>query len=459
MPILAETLSQPKPRRTLRLRPFLLGLAILPGAGLAFAFYRDPHETRALQTPQGILGITHGTKSFLLGANWQKLAIRLDPTAQNHLGGLSVLPVTLTPNSLMLWQNGGFGGNPTRQLTLLLSDGVSGEMRVDPQYTYSMSSPDTSLLGYDLSNYPRRGKSIRIRFSGNDFRGHPPTDLVVPNPAAGPFPTWTPDAVQTPRRVGKLDLFLDRFVAGATHLSKPDAKPNGPLTASTRPLLPYQGWSSIWPGPQGYLDLRFREQGQPAANDWQVEEVRISDATGNFWQPSPPTRSDLSPESLRIALGPLLLPKEPAYQVQLVVARQNNFPASEIVSIPNLTIPARGQSRPVKQFIHRPGCQIEVAQVLGRNSIVNNAWITRQSYVALRTTGDTTLYLVHLVKKIQDQWISQGMVRTNIYNGEAQLPLTGISANGTFTLNLAITPRHTVRFLTPALQAPAAKGN
>src|SRR4051794_4919804 len=65
---------------TALLAALLVGLA-------ALSLRPDPREQHAMRTPGALLAVTTGTEPLLLGAGWQKLALRIDPRLAPAIGG------------------------------------------------------------------------------------------------------------------------------------------------------------------------------------------------------------------------------------------------------------------------------------------------------------------------------------------------------------------------------------
>jgi hypothetical protein len=85
----------------------------------------------------------------------------------------------------------------------------------------------------------------------------------IANPAAGDFPQWTPGSLA--RTNENLTVRLEKFRGG----ERMDAAPHnvGPKAARKTEML-----------------FTFEEDGQPT-DDWRVQKVVLSDATGNRWSP------------------------------------------------------------------------------------------------------------------------------------------------------------------------------
>src|SRR5207245_1338800 len=83
--------------------------------------------------------------------------------------------------------------------------------RIGPNYDTYRGGPGISRVKYLtmtwLEAFPRRGKTVRVRFY--DSAGYRPlAEFVAPNPDPGPHPTWTPEPFPITKRSGDLAFTL-----------------------------------------------------------------------------------------------------------------------------------------------------------------------------------------------------------------------------------------------------------
>ena len=116
-----------------------------------------------------------------------------------------------------------------------------------------------------------------------------------------------------------------------------------------------------------HLNFTFAQNGRPADN-WRIEKLRISDATGNAWFPiletfTPDTnRTNQSRPAGSVArFFSALWPGENAWKLEGEFVRTGGFSPGEIWESPMLAIPAFGVDTNLNARFERDGVTVELA--------------------------------------------------------------------------------------------------
>lgn len=401
----------------------LLTMAVL-GALAYLALYTDPREARALRTPGTLIAVTRGTEPLVLGANWQKLLLRVFPQWQAAIGGrIRKAPAAASKNSLVVWQNLGdisFWSGPPPYFTGTLTDDRGEKLEV------AVASQDwgigsLTLVPFELSTFPRRGKQIRILAKDWSGSANLHSNLIVANPTPDDFPVWKGDSSTAKYSDGNLEVIL--------------------RNAATRTS------SDIFPSLQATLKLEIREGGRPVAKSWAIEKVRVEDPTGNI-EEFPEPSFEATNERLTVTLSPFCLPTEPANRVTLEMARIANFPREEILMMGELRVPPKGQNLVPGRFGRLHGFKVELLEVNGPNTISKLGWSSSSPTAGVRVTGPVDRFCLRSSTTAGD---SSGFDSTS-ETGTSGIFLVGVNAQESqrpVTLTLALTPRRKFTFMVP----------
>ena len=192
---------------------------------------------------------------------------------------------------------------------------------------------------HEFPIFPRRDKNIHLRLMGD---ANLLADFVVPNPAAGKYPTWTPQPLPVIQTNGGLEVSLNAF--RSVHAE----------------------WKS-----RTECEFSFRERGQDTTA-WQPCELEISDATGNHWHPWMRTGTNAGHAETRSALWA----GESAWKIRGEFKRVAGFPENELLEIPAIEIPGPDDIiEPHTQF-DKNGAAVELVGVTGRRP--NSGRVGRQ---------------------------------------------------------------------------------
>ena len=122
--------------------------------------------------------------------------------------------------------------------------------------------------GWKVRAFPRRSRRLSLDFLDVKADGSwsEAANFEIENPAYGKYPQWQPEPVPVTKTNEDLSVTLAEFTSGEktpeTHGFTTDS-----LASRSTGLL-----------------FKFEEDGQPS-EDWRIQKVTISDATGNRWFP------------------------------------------------------------------------------------------------------------------------------------------------------------------------------
>jgi hypothetical protein len=264
------------------------------------------------------VAVTRGNERRIVGSNWQRWKLAREPGRANQIGG-SVLSPPYPPRlpALVLWQTyPNFDQGVNGRLATVIRDEHGAAMSSVVDMCSGTFAGSRYLAGFPVSQFPRRGKQIRIQFKPLKDELPPPPDLVLSNPAPGTYPVWKPEPLPARKQSGALVVTLERFETG-----DPLADPFTPAGSS-------------------HLRLRLHENGQLAAAKWDPTEVQITDPTGNEWR-FPIFQPDAQGERMSVELRGLSLPDDSAYQVRLSLARRGKDLFERKAPYPTVTFRAR----------------------------------------------------------------------------------------------------------------------
>ncbi len=215
-------------------------------------------------------------------------------------------------------------------------------------------SPGDQMRAWRLYAFPRRSRRLTLRFfySTPDSTWVTAAEMVIPNPAPGPYPSWSPDSIPAVRTNGDLVVTLTAFEAGAPQQDIPAFK------------------TSSWNGlPGTRATFAIRQTGKAVA-PWQVRWLQLSDPTGNRWRPGDfLCRVEPGPEPRLVAsmLGALWA-SEPAWKLRVELSRTNDFATNELLTLPNISVPELGEVVPLNQSHEINGVAIDVSLLAGTDA-------------------------------------------------------------------------------------------
>lgn len=149
-------------------------------------------------------------------------------------------------------------------------------------------------------------------------------EFKIPNPAYAKYPQWTPEPWPAAKKDGDLEVTLQEFESG------------GRMTG------PHGQGSEAMAARMTRVALGFQQAGRPVDN-WRLQTLSISDATGNSWSPyrnSEKVDSRWGTNGTAEFMG-ALWPSEDAWRLKAEVARTSGFSPDEIWNVA-LPLPAAG---------------------------------------------------------------------------------------------------------------------
>jgi hypothetical protein len=215
-------------------------------------------------------------------------------------------------------------------------------------------SPGDQLRVWRLYAFPRRSRHLALRFfySTPEAAWVKAAEMVIPNPARGSYPSWTPELIPAVRTNGDLVVTLTAFEAGAPQQDIADF------------LSP--SWKGL-PGTRATFAIR---QTGKAVTPWQVRSLLLSDATGNRWRPGDlVSRVEPGPEPrLSASMLGALWASEPAWKLRVDLSRTNDFAPNELLTMPNIPVPEPGEVSLLEQSHEINGVAVQVALIAGADA-------------------------------------------------------------------------------------------
>ena len=160
-------------------------------------------------------------------------------------------------------------------LRVAVSDGQGNAF--DPIVTDNAGFAEDLARGYWVGSapiFPRRGKEVHLRLLEDQTII---AEFKIPNPAPGPYPTWTPSPLPTTSSKDGLEVTLAKFAAYQTSPEISAKHERYPRTECV---------------------FTLRESGR-ATVDWTPVVTEVSDATGNHWRAWPNRFSAVDGEKVR----------------------------------------------------------------------------------------------------------------------------------------------------------------
>jgi len=198
----------------------------------------------------------------------------------------------------------------------------------------SFQYPHIAVNGGVFRIFPRRSREIGLRFftQTTDGAWTNAAEFRMPNPFCAVYPQWTAERWPVTRRHGELQVTLEEFRTGA-HESDPrglSARRDDDAVVSHNTMARFS----------------FAEGGVPSDN-WRVENLIISDATGNrMSRELTDVRRTIDERLLRpgtVELCGALWPGESAWRLQVEVVRSGGFASNDLWTIPIQLPPPGGE--------------------------------------------------------------------------------------------------------------------
>lgn len=202
------------------------------------------------------------------------------------------------------------------QLRLVTADELGNEYDPVGQTFGSSPSGGRQYWVADASVFPRRGKEVHLRVMDNEKLI---AQFKIPNPAPGPYPSWTPAPLPVSTRNGDLEVTLTEFRS---------------LHPTSEAALKEARY------PRADCAFSFRENGSDTIA-WTPVVIELADATGNHWGAYYNAEDAKEENGARQieTFGGALWPGESAWKIRGEFRRTSNFPESELLRISRIHIP------------------------------------------------------------------------------------------------------------------------
>lgn len=254
---------------------------------------------------------------------------------------------------------------------------------------------DAQLTAWHLHAFPRRGKTLQLRFLQEDARHdwHPIAQLTITNPVSGPFSEWVPDTLPIERTAEDLRLSLIGFETVTDGMTNDDPAPE------LWSRFPSTRWTLHGIHPRG------------GRIPWGLRSVEIADATGNDWTPTE-IRTWAGTETtaggqVHVAMLGALWASEPAWRLRFELSKTNEFRSEEKFAWTGLRVPKPEEYIQVNASRRLGQTTIKCLSVSGPRTELPGAfrWMTDQTKVnlAIQTEDAQDGYRLSLVRITDDQ--------------------------------------------------------
>jgi hypothetical protein len=213
--------------------------------------------------------------------------------------------------------------------------------------------PGEVMHGWQVRSFPRRTRMLGLRFisetQGNRWVNA--AELKIRNPAYAIYPQWQAEFWPVTKADGDLSVTLSQFQSGVTQ------PPGGfRLGAELSPRATR-------------MVFGFAQKGRPADN-WRVQKLVISDATGNHWSPwldSSDLGSSGATNGTVEFLG-ALWPGESAWKLAVEVVRSGEFGPEELWEAPPISLPGPGLLTDLTNSWAHDGVMVRLAGLSSPNT-------------------------------------------------------------------------------------------
>jgi hypothetical protein len=279
-----------------------------------------------LRRPQ-VITFSSGDKLTLLAVDYGKkhTAPGVKAAAKPARGGgRNATSFTTPTDTLVLWVRQEHEPNQYAYFQYFVYD--KAETACVQTFGSGGSQQASQVVSVQLQAFPRRaGKFIvRVQEQGNGGQEVADQKFVISNPARGPFPTWTAEALPDAKDDDDFSATLTKLVSGAN--SNMNRNQDNPDDAMNK-------------GVQATFNVSYK--GKPVTN-WQPVAIDTSDATGNRvngWCNSQWQDND---DLVTYQWG--LWPDEAAWKLKVEFSKQSGFDDSELWTVKNLpVVPGRQQ--------------------------------------------------------------------------------------------------------------------
>ncbi len=299
-------------------------------------------------TTYTIYKVVVGTNTEVVyGTDWRDRLSKIIPTRYATKLGFKLASLGTTPsysNALVIWlKRPGVAPAPSTSLpvsalsSLMLRVSVVDDNGLESSGNFRVWN--ANLVSCILPNYPRRSKSIHLKFerqSNVSGSNAPPPlgELIVSNPQPDTTPCLVPEPLPARRETNGVVVFLNKLETGLT--SSEASQLNNPNLRLAPGIAAARNTSAAW--------LDVLEDGQPTTN-WDVVQIAAETAFGaSASSLGAPPFTPLHKANAARSFQAVLWPEEPAWNLTVSVIRTSDFPAEELWVLRGVKVPATNES-------------------------------------------------------------------------------------------------------------------
>jgi len=358
----------PKNRVGAYLLPVVVMVVIVAVVG-AVLFSALQKETRLL--PDGSVltleAVTYGTRHRFIAGTWlQQLLHAVLPARHKQHSGCLVKVYDTGENKLVLWTTHLDPRKGTGAMGDSLDLFIEDEQGHEPSLCSSTREGLLAVRGieyWEASVFPRRSQTLRLRFYRQGSRDLL-AEFAVSNPTPGPFPTWTSEPLPATRHYGNVSLTLVSFTTGLDG-------PNNTEPARPGELI------------RGLIRYRLNENDR-RARSWELQRVRLWDATGN-------TEEHYFPSETELEFFGALAAGETAWKMNFQIARDldSAFTPQEYWIVRGLSIPNPNTVTHTTATATRLGVTLRLLGIAGpgNQSVWPAGWSSDELTIVVRASS------------------------------------------------------------------------
>ncbi len=264
-----------------------------------------------------------------------------------------VSPSGLT-NLVIFAKREGPGREPTDQIRVGVLDNQGNSLGCylggrDSTMQDARSEHYHQMRTWVLSTFPRRGKTLTLRFLRMQGDGKPDLPIMqfdIPNPQPGPYPIWTPEPWPATKHAGDLAVTLTDFTTG--------------LSASDPTRAAVHNEESV-------TQLAFDLQVRGRTNcPWRVKYVGASDATGNDWFSVPSFNKAIAHyqgATDTMTSSASLWPGESAWKLRVELAAAPGIAPDGLATMSGLWVPGEGSTLPLSLTTNLGGFALRLQKI------------------------------------------------------------------------------------------------
>jgi hypothetical protein len=246
---------------------------------------------------------------------------------------------------------------------VLLSD-ANGFMSGDAAWLFGGWSPNPQILRFTA--IPRRDPVIALNFFCPSPTGGVQQcgSLSFPKPVYGRFPQWTPEVLPATKRVGDVEVTLERLSTGHNSAMSQRSLAGGGSVIE---------FGANGSGGRNNTICLLRLRSLTNTNQvWQVAGEELSDATGNRVHNTAFSCGGPGDDYFRFEPG--LWTNESAWKITCEIKRVKGFAAEEMITFRDVPLGGLGATNRVGWTSNFNGISITLADISRRQPNTNSSW-------------------------------------------------------------------------------------